>query len=103
MTTSRAPLDSIAIGRAAVLLRCVSHPLRLTLLAALASADRTVSELQRCTGAGEAQVAAQLAVLRWHRVVAAHREGRVARYSLVEPLAACVLGAVGGRSGAPIV
>ncbi|MEJ2504038.1 MAG: ArsR family transcriptional regulator, partial [Gemmatimonadota bacterium] len=52
------------LERLSTVLRCVGHPLRLRLLAALEREERSVSELQEATGEDQAAVSRQLAVLR---------------------------------------
>lgn len=85
--------------RAAHVIRCLGHPLRLRLLDALGDTDRTVSELQAATGAAQSTVSQHLSVLRGHGVVGARREGPYVYYRIadqsVRPILNCVRRATG--------
>lgn len=89
-------LDPILLGRAASVIKCLGHPLRLQLLDAMEQGEATVTELQACTGASQAMVSQQLATLRGHGVVTARRDGPFVRYSIAEPkvhhILACIRG-----------
>lgn len=89
-------LDPVLLDRAASVIKCLGHPLRLLLLDALESGEATVSELQARTGASQAMVSQQLATLRGHGVVTARRDGPYVRYSIAEPkvhhILACIRG-----------
>lgn len=89
-------LDATLLDRAASVIKCLGHPLRLRLLDAMESGAATVTELQAHTGASQAMVSQQLATLRGHGVVVAHREGPFVRYSISEPkvhhILACIRG-----------
>jgi ArsR family transcriptional regulator len=84
------------LEQAAEVIKCLGHPLRLMLLEALESGDKTVSELQDYCGSTQAMMSQQLATLRGHGVVAAHRDGQFIRYSISEPkvhhILACIRG-----------
>ena len=89
-------LDPMLLGRAASVIKCLGHPLRLQLLDAMEQGEATVTELQACTGASQAMVSQQLATLRGHGVVTARRDGPFVRYSIAEPkvhhILACIRG-----------
>lgn len=89
-------LDPDLLERAAAVIKCLGHPLRLQLLDALEAGGATVTELQACTGATQAMVSQQLATLRGHGVVSAHRDGPFVRYAIAEPkvhhILACIRG-----------
>ncbi len=78
-------IDSEALERAAGVIKCLGHPLRLRLLEALESGEKSVSELQALTGATQAMVSQQLGTLRGHGVVAATRVGPFMKYGISEP------------------
>jgi len=77
--------NEAVLERIADTIKCLGHPLRLRLLAALEGGDLTVTELQRATGAPQALVSHQLSILRGHNVVAAARDGLSVRYAITEP------------------
>ena len=89
-------LDPDLLERAAAVIKCLGHPLRLQLLDALEGGEATVTELQAYTGATQAMVSQQLATLRGHGVVTAHRDGPFVRYVIAEPkvhhILACIRG-----------
>ncbi len=90
------------LSRAAAVLRCLGHPLRLRLLEALETGEKTVSELQEYAGVSQPMVSQHLMVLKAHGVVDLRRAGPFARYSIVEPKVKAILeciraGQCGGR------
>ena len=89
-------IDPAALQRAADVIKCLGHPLRLQLLDAMERDEMTVTQLQELTGASQAMVSQQLATLRGRGVVAARRDGPYVRYSIVEPkvhhILACIRG-----------
>ncbi len=78
-TTSQAALE-----RAATVIKCLGHPLRLQILQALQDGEKTVSELQEISGAKQAAVSHQLAVLRSRDIVDCRRQGLNVFYWIVE-------------------
>lgn len=84
------------LSRAASVIKCLGHPLRLQLLDAMEAGAATVTDLQARTGATQAMVSQQLATLRGHGVVTAQRDGPFVRYSITEPkvhhILACIRG-----------
>jgi DNA-binding transcriptional ArsR family regulator len=89
-------LDPALLERAASVIKCLGHPLRLQLLDAMEAGEATVTDLQALTGGTQAMVSQQLATLRGHGVVTARREGPFVRYSIAEPkvhqILACIRG-----------
>jgi DNA-binding transcriptional ArsR family regulator len=85
MSRHSAALDPTVLDRAAAVIKCLGHPLRLELLDALERGAATVTDLQRRTGATQAMVSQQLATLRGHGIVTARRDGPFVRYSIAEP------------------
>ena len=71
--------------QAATVIRCLGHPLRLRLLEAMESGEKTVSELQAFAGVPQATVSEQLGILRGHNVVSARRQGTFVYYGITEP------------------
>jgi ArsR family transcriptional regulator, virulence genes transcriptional regulator len=98
-------ISSEALSRAAAVIRCLGHPLRLRLLEALETGEKTVTELQEYAGASQPAVSQHLMVLKAHGVVDLRRAGPFARYSIVEPKVKAILeciraGECGGRAPA---
>jgi ArsR family transcriptional regulator, virulence genes transcriptional regulator len=87
-----------ALSRAAAVIRCLGHPLRLRLLEALEGGEKTVSELQDYAGATQPMVSQHLMVLRAHGVVDLRRAGPFAYYWIVEPKVESILDCI--RAGA---
>jgi len=77
--------DKDAAARAAEVLKAVAHPLRLRIIALLAEGEEHVGAIAERLGASQAIVSQQLRILRTHRLVAAERQGGLARYRLIEP------------------
>jgi ArsR family transcriptional regulator, virulence genes transcriptional regulator len=96
MPQSTIPLDPVVLDRAANVIKCLGHPLRLMLLDAMESGEATVSELQARTGASQAMVSQQLATLRGHGIVTARRAGPFVRYSISEPKVHAILDCIRG-------
>lgn len=89
-------LDPDRLERAAAVIKCLGHPLRLQLLDALEGGAATVTELQALTGATQAMVSQQLATLRGHGVVTARRNGPFVRYAIAEPKVHHILDCIRG-------
>ena len=66
--------------------RALAHPIRIRILEILGRSDRTVQELQHALGVPQPIVSQQLAVLRVHGIVTAHKLGPAVRYELRDPL-----------------
>lgn len=79
------------LNRAAAVIRCLGHPLRLRLLEALETGEKTVSKLQEYAGAPQPMVSQHLMVLKAHGVVNLRRAGPFAYYWIVEPKAKAIL------------
>jgi len=95
MTTSSSPIAPEALDAAARVIKCLGHPLRLRLLDCLErDAEQSVGALQTGSGATQAAVSEQLAILRGHGIVAARRAGIHMMYRIIEPrvfhILACV-------------
>jgi ArsR family transcriptional regulator len=73
------------LSRAATVIKCLGHPLRLRLLEALEQGERTVSELQEYADMNQAAVSQQLATLKARGIVDSRREGTFVYYRIVEP------------------
>ncbi len=92
IATARLTLD--VLNRAAAVIRCLGHPLRLRLL-----------ELQEYAGVSQPMVSQHLMVLKGHGVVDLRRAGPFAYYWIVEPKVKAILecvraGQCGGRAAA---
>jgi len=79
------------LSRAAAVLRCVGHPVRLRLLEGLESGEKTVSGLQQYAGVSQPLVSQHLMVLKAHGIVDVRRAGSFAYYWIVEPKVHAVL------------
>jgi ArsR family transcriptional regulator, virulence genes transcriptional regulator len=102
---AEARISQETLSRAAAVIRCLGHPLRLRLLEALETGEKTVTELQEHAGASQPMVSHHLTVLKAHGVVELRRAGPFARYSIVEPKVRSILeciraGGCGGRDPA---
>ncbi|MFM9080003.1 MAG: ArsR/SmtB family transcription factor, partial [Opitutaceae bacterium] len=64
------------------ILKALSDPTRLRLLALLAREELSVAELQEILGMGQSRISSQLALLRTVNLVSDRREGKNAFYSL---------------------
>ncbi|MFZ5852638.1 MAG: ArsR/SmtB family transcription factor [Actinomycetota bacterium] len=80
----RAVPDEARVARASSLLKAVSDPTRLRILAALAATELCVCDLAALTGTSESAVSHQLRLLREERLVAFRKEGRMAYYRLMD-------------------
>jgi len=78
-------LHPAVLDKAAGVIKCLGHPLRLELLDILEAGEATVTELQQRTGATQSMVSQQLATMRGHGIVAARRDGPYVRYAITEP------------------
>jgi len=65
--------------------RCLGEPMRLRLLQALRTGERSVTELVELTGAGQANVSRHLATLSRHGLVARRRDGLSVFYRIADP------------------
>jgi SAM-dependent methyltransferase len=68
------------------ILKTLSDPTRLRLLALVMKEELSVAELQDILGMGQSRISSQLALLRQAGLVADRREGKKAYYSLRSPL-----------------
>ncbi len=89
ITDARISPDTLS--RAAAVIRCLGHPLRLRLLEALETGEKTVSELQEYADASQPMVSQHLMVLKAHGVVDLRRAGCFVYYWIVEPRVKAIL------------
>jgi len=73
------------LERAAEVIKCLGHPLRLRLLECLEEGEKSVSELQEYAHTSQAAVSQQLATMRGRGIVDARRDGPFVYYRIVEP------------------
>ncbi|HWO89078.1 MAG TPA: metalloregulator ArsR/SmtB family transcription factor [Gemmatimonadales bacterium] len=85
MPTAAPTLDPGVLSHAAEVIKCLGHPLRLQLLDALESGEKTVTDLHLRTGATQAMVSQQLGILRGRGIVGARRAGPFVFYRITEP------------------
>ncbi len=74
-----------ASGRAAELLRSLSHPQRLLVLCALATGQKSVAQLRDELDIGQVPMSQQLMRLRADGLVDSRREGTTVFYRIVRP------------------
>jgi len=79
------------LERAAEVIKCLGHPIRLRLLEGLESGEKTVTELQAYAGIGQAAVSYQLSALRARDIVDCRREGTHVYYRIIEPKVSSIL------------
>lgn len=96
MPQSATTIDDALLIKAAAVIKCLGHPLRLRLLETMEAGEATVRELQAASGASQATVSQQLAILRGHGVVTARRDGLFVRYSIAEPKVHYILACIRG-------
>jgi len=85
------PLTGGMLTRAAAMIKCLGHPLRLRLVEGLEGGEQSVTALQAYTGAPQALVSQQLAALRARGLVDARREGAFVYYRIREPRVHAIL------------
>jgi DNA-binding transcriptional ArsR family regulator len=88
---AEARISQETLSRAAAVIRCLGHPLRLRLLEALETGEKTVTELQEYAGAPQPMVSQHLMVLKAHGVVDLRRTGPFAYYWIVSPRVKVIL------------
>ena len=74
-----------ASGKAADLLKSLSHPQRLLVLCALGSEERSVAELRELLSVDQVPMSQQLMRLRADGLVEARREGTTVYYRITRP------------------
>ena len=89
--TSREQISSETLERAAEVIKCLGHPMRLRILESLEHGERTVSELQADCEATQATVSQQLGILRSKAVVDGRREGVFVFYRIVDSRVEAIL------------
>jgi ArsR family transcriptional regulator len=85
MTATLDRIEPAALRRAANVIKCLGHPLRLRLLEALEHGERSVSELQEHCRVTQAAVSQQLSTLRGLGIVQPRREANHVYYRITEP------------------
>lgn len=69
----------------ATLFKALAHPLRLAILDALRSGEKTVTQLQELTGGEQATLSQHLKILRHNHFVTFRKEGTQAYYRSEDP------------------
>ena len=92
--TKAQPLDPKVLRQCAGALRTLSHPDRLRIVEALEKGPLEVTELTTRLRRPQATVSQHLMRLRAHGLVAAEREGRVARYRVAHAGCLTILGCI---------
>lgn len=88
--------DEVRAAEVADILKALSHPLRLMVVAQLCDGEAHVSDLTERLGVPQALVSQQLRILRMASLVGFRREGGFALYRLVEPRLADLLRCLDG-------
>src|SRR5471030_767195 len=83
----RLPQPRVLVTASWDILKALSDPTRLRLLALVSREELSVAELQEILGMGQSRISSQLALLRQASLVADRRDGKKAFYSLRSPLA----------------
>jgi len=91
MTANITPVQSEILDRAASVIKCLGHPLRLRLLEALEAGEMSVSDLQDYSGATQAAVSQQLGTMRGRGIVDCRRDGANVFYRVTEPKVSFIL------------
>lgn len=91
MTANIASVHSEVLDRAALVIKCLGHPLRLRLLEALEAGEMSVSELQEYSGATQAAVSQQLGTMRGRGIVDCRRDGANVFYRITESKVSFIL------------
>lgn len=99
MTSSQLAIPPAQLRRAASLIKCLGHPLRLRILSFLEAGEMTVSQLQDATRATQSAVSRQLAILRSRRIVRGRRDGVHVFYRVVDDRALSVLSCIRTEAG----
>jgi ArsR family transcriptional regulator len=91
---SLSAIDPDVLAKAAEVIKCLGHPLRLRILEALESGEKTVTELQGHADATQAAVSQQLATMRARGVVDNRRDGARVFYRITEPKVMAILACI---------
>lgn len=94
MARTKVSIDDDILTRAAAVIKCLGHPLRLRILECLESGEKTVTELQDYSGSSQAAVSQQLSSLRARNVVDFRRDGSYVYYRIVEPKVHSILNCI---------
>jgi DNA-binding transcriptional ArsR family regulator len=78
------PMTAEQLGLVADRFKVLAEPVRLQLLQALMSGERTVGDLAEKTGLSQANASKHLQLLLAHDLVARHKEGLFAYYQLAD-------------------
>ncbi len=82
------------LTQAAEVIKCLGHPVRLRLLEALESGEKTVSELQAYAGVSQTTASQQLGALRARDVVDFRRDGTRAYYRIADSRVTAILNCI---------
>jgi ArsR family transcriptional regulator len=85
--------DDVMIASAEVI-KCMGHPMRLRLLEALVSGEKSVSELQDDVGGTQVAVSQQLTTLKGRGLVGSRRQGAHMYYRITEPKVTFILNCI---------
>lgn len=75
-----------ALELVAARLKILAEPMRLRILNALRTGEKTVTELMEATGGGQPNVSKHLGLLHRHGFVSRRKEGLHVRYCIADPL-----------------
>ncbi len=85
-TSAPQPLSDTALELIASRFRALSEPMRLRLLSCLMSGERTVGQLVKASGSGQANVSKHLAVLREAGMIGTRKDGPSTLCFIADPI-----------------
>lgn len=95
MSTIKVRLDKKKLERAAYVLKCVAHPVRLSIIDLLEQTDRmTVSEIQQVLDIEQSLLSHHLTNMRDKGVVDTQREGKRVFYFLTDSTITEIIGCI---------
>ena len=73
------------VNKAALCVKAIAHPHRLSILAMLAEGEKNVQELTECLGTTQSNVSQHLVKMKERDLVVTRREGNMIYYSVQNP------------------
>ena len=97
MSTLKVRVDQKKLERAAYVLKCVAHPVRISIIDLLEQRDRlTVSEIQQVLGIEQSLLSHHLTNMRDKGVVDTQREGKRVFYFLTDNTITSIISCING-------
>jgi ArsR family transcriptional regulator, arsenate/arsenite/antimonite-responsive transcriptional repressor len=82
------PSNHAMLREKAELLRVLGHPTRLAIVQKLAKGPKCVTDIQELLDIAQANISQHLTILRSHRIVGYHEDGKLRCYYLTRPVLA---------------